>query len=167
MFGLGSLLGAPNEVHCVACGARYARTAWGAPAPAAVRECPHCKHLMNRGESECPHCRVESKPWTFHAGVWWVQGESGEWQWLDEGANIFRWYKDGTASSPGASDKAPNLLIDPAVISPPDAREMEATLPTAATASVTGELERLTELHARGALSDEQFEAAKSRLLGL
>jgi hypothetical protein len=32
---------------------------------------------------------------------------------------------------------------------------------------MTGELERLADLHARGALSDEQFEAAKARLLGL
>lgn len=82
-------------------------------------------------------------------------------------AQTWRWYKDGTPSDPAATDKTPNLLINPAVVSPPP---VETSAPTPSevpqTDSFAGELERLADLHARGALSDEQFEAAKARLLG-
>lgn len=44
-----------------------------AATPPALRECPNCKHAMNRGAGVCPNCGSESKPWTLHAGVWWVQ----------------------------------------------------------------------------------------------
>ena len=42
-----------------------------------------------------------------------------DWQWLDETARTWRWYEDGTPSDPAATDKAPSLTIDPAVVSPP------------------------------------------------
>jgi hypothetical protein len=39
--------------------------------------------------------------------------------------------------------------------------------PAAAGVDATGELERLAKLHASGSLSDAEFAAAKSRLLGM
>jgi membrane protease subunit (stomatin/prohibitin family) len=42
-----------------------------------------------------------------------------------------------------------------------------APAPAAAPADSTAELERLAKLHESGALTDEEFAAAKSKLLGL
>ena len=42
-----------------------------------------------------------------------------------------------------------------------------APAPAAAPADSTAELERLAKLHESGALNDEEFAAAKSKLLGL
>jgi hypothetical protein len=50
--------------------------------------------------------------------------------------------------------------LKPSLEPPPDESESAIDPPT-----MTSELERLADLHARGALSDEQFEAAKERLL--
>lgn len=118
----------------------------------------------------CPHCGHESKPWTHHAGLWWCQSQSGDWQWLDEKAGIWRWYKDGTPTDPSATDRTPSLLVDPASVTPPD--EPEAGLPSPAepdpgVSSPVDGLEQLAALHARGALTDEEFQAAKARMLGL
>jgi Short C-terminal domain len=132
-----------------------------------TRPCPSCKGAMGAAESVCPHCGQASRPWVFHAGVWWVQGTvTGRWVWFDNQGRIWRWYSDGTPMDADAPDKTPNLLIDPAVVSPPVV-EATASSEAQATESFTGELERLADLHHRGALSDEQFEVAKSRLLGL
>lgn len=125
---------------------------------------------MGRAESVCPHCGTTSPPWVFHAGAWWLKGASNKWQWLHEQTRTWRWYEDGTPSDPKATDKTPNLTIDPAVVSPPpDAAKLEPATASSdrQTDSFAGELERLADLHARGALSDDQFEAAKARLLGL
>jgi hypothetical protein len=133
-----------------------------------TRDCPNCKRSMPRRESTCPHCGTKSAPMVFHAGVWWSKGKSNEWQWIDEKAHVWRWYKDGTPSDPAAVDKTPNLAIDPAVVNPPAAAVDVQAQPRRSApdvASVAGELERLVDLHARGALSDDQFEAAKNRLL--
>ncbi|MBM2823522.1 MAG: hypothetical protein HW413_2268 [Thermoleophilia bacterium] len=140
------------------------------PAQAATRACPNCEGAIGRAESVCPHCGTTSTPFVFHAGVWWSKGRSNEWQWHDEKARTWRWYKDGTFSDPAATDKTPNLLIDPAVVRPPDAPKLEpatASPERQPTDSFAGELERLADLHARGALNDDEFEAAKARLLGL
>jgi hypothetical protein len=121
---------------------------------------------MARDEHVCPHCGNPSPPWILHAGVWWSKGDTDEWHWIDEN-NVWRKYKDGMPSSPGAIDMTPSLRIDPSVVRPPDAPELaQVTAGSSAEESVVGELERLTDLHARGALSNEQFEAAKARLLG-
>jgi hypothetical protein len=133
----------------------------------ATRVCPNCKGAMGRGETVCPHCGESSTPWVFHAGVWWSKGESDEWQWIDEKAKTWRWYKDGTPSDPVAADKTPNLMINPAVVSPPPVSKVAAIASAERQPeSFAGELERLADLHARGALDDDQFEAAKARLLG-
>jgi uncharacterized membrane protein YebE (DUF533 family) len=42
-----------------------------------------------------------------------------------------------------------------------------ATAPAAAPVDTTAELERLAKLHESGALNDEEFSAAKSKLLGV
>jgi hypothetical protein len=95
-----------------------------------------------------------------------VEGRHGRVA-LDRREQCVAQYKDGAPSSPGATDMTPSLRIDPSVVRPPDAPELaQVTAGSSAEASVVGELERLTDLHARGALSDEQFEAAKARLLG-
>jgi hypothetical protein len=134
------------------------------------RPCPDCNGWMGRAESLCPHCGSTSTPHVLHAGVWWAKGQSREWQWYDEKARVWRYYKDGTPANPAVTDKTPNLMIDPAVVSPPP----EPIEPSSAspperqpTDSFAGELERLADLHARGSLDDEQFEAAKTRLLGM
>ena len=151
----------PRDSTAASTGGRAA----GTTTPA-TRACPNCKGAMGRSENVCPRCATASTPWVFHAGVWWTKGQSGEWQWIDEKARTWRWYKDGTPSDPAATDKTPNLLVDPAVVSPPDSPRIEAAT-ASPTESFAGELERLADLHARGALSDDQFEAAKTRLLGL
>jgi hypothetical protein len=87
-----------------------------------------------------------------------VQTESGEWQWYEEDARVWRWYKDGTPTSPSAPDKTPSRAIDPALVKPPVAPEKTV-------ASHVDEIERLTALHERGALTDEEFQAAKARVL--
>jgi hypothetical protein len=135
------------------------------PPPKPTRACPTCKAAMPRDESVCPNCGNPSAPWVLHAGVWWSKGVTDEWNWIDDDG-VWRKYKDGTPSSPTATDMTPNLRIDPAIVRPPDAPELAqitASRPTGD--SVASELERLADLHARGALSDDQFEAAKARLL--
>ena len=69
----------------------------------------------------CPHCSsvsdaVDSSRWLLV-----VQAQTSDrWQWLDEKANIFRWYPEGTPSNPSATtDQTPSRALDPAVISPP------------------------------------------------
>ena len=137
----------------------------GGVTQARPRTCPNCKRPMQADASVCPHCGTASPPWTFHAGVWWVRtGEPSEWQWHDDKANVWRWYRDGTPSTPGATDMTPNLAIDPAVVAPPSPPKPE--LPSATEPSSTAdEFEKLAALHERGVLSDEEFQAAKARLL--
>lgn len=131
-----------------------------------TRACSNCGGAMLRSDRVCPHCAAESTPWILHAGVWWSRGKSDEWQWVDDEAHIWRWYKDGTPSDPAAVDKTANLRIDPAVVRPPDRASIDPAAPQSQElASFAGELERLADLHARGALTDDQFEAAKVRLL--
>lgn len=134
------------------------------------RPCPHCKGAMKRDESTCPHCGTTSTPWVFHAGVWWAQGaSSGKWVWADEEERVWRWYEDGTPSDPSATDKTPNLKIDPALVSPPSVPAPEsARSPENSSAdshALATEIERLADLHARGVLSDDEFQQAKQRVL--
>lgn len=59
--------------------------------------------------------------------------------------------------SPGIEDNAPVR-----------ASTLPSKMPTPSESPVTAnELEQLAALHERGALSDEEFQAAKARLLGL
>ena len=51
--------------------------------PRATRECPFCKEAMRRDASVCPHCRLESEPWTYKDGYWWVRRDDG-FHYLDE-----------------------------------------------------------------------------------
>lgn len=88
------------------------------------------------------------------------KGASGDWQWFDEPADTFRWYKDGTPSSPSATDMTPSRAIDPALVAPPAAPKRESIVRA-------DEIAQLVTLHERGALTDEEFAAAKARLLGL
>ena len=87
---------------------------------------------------------------------------------MDE-RNVWRWYRDGTPSSPSATDRGPSRVLDPAVISPPGAESssavprLDAGQPSAPTPSA--ELERLADLHARGVLNDEEFQQAKQQVL--
>ena len=102
----------------------------------------------------------------MHAGVWWTQSKAGAWQWLDEKAKIWRWYEDGTPSSPTATDLTPSREIDPALVAPPGtpAHQIEPTTTNVAT-TTSAELERIADLHARGVLTDEEFQQAKQRVL--
>jgi uncharacterized membrane protein YebE (DUF533 family) len=59
-----------------------------------------------------------------------------------------------------------NQYDDHAQASPPQAAPAPAA-PAPARADSTAELERLAKLHESGALNDEEFAAAKSKLLGL
>lgn len=143
-----------------------------APLPRAdSRECPQCKGTIRPDVEACPHCGAPLKPWTLHAGAWWVKSDSGEWQWRDESARTWRWYKDGMPSSPESTITTPNFAINPANTQLPDALgpiSTQAPTAQAATRAATShvdELERLTTLHERGALTDEEFAAAKARLL--
>lgn len=179
-WGLNLVLGASISLAIASLvlysSATKVHTASVAPAPSVpLRACPTCKQLLKADASVCPHCGLESKPWIHHAGVWWVAGpETGEWQWYDESAMTFRWYDDETPSSPSETDTTSSLKIDPALVEPP-ARALEelhvepepAPSSQAHLSGPTAELERLTEMHAGGALSDEEFKAAKGRLLGI
>jgi hypothetical protein len=130
------------------------------------RRCPHCKEAMKRDATVCPRCHRESKAWVSHDGRWWIQDESGSWQWLDEAANT--WTLFAPAATPSALPSAAasqSVESDSTVVTKPN--------PTPAVADVAGagvvpneELERLTELHTRGILTDAEFESAKSRVLG-
>ena len=120
---------------------------------------------MSREASACPHCGAESSPWLPHAGVWWAQTKDGDWQWLDEkGNNSWRWYKDGTPGRPSATDRTPSRQIDPATVAPPDASSESVTQDaikappvTSESTALSGELERLADLHTRGVLDDDEF----------
>jgi hypothetical protein len=136
------------------------------------RNCPDCGRSMDRGARTCPHCGVEFRPWLQHAGVWWTQNDAGVRQWLDENAKTWRWYSDGTPSSPSVSDRTPSLKIDPTLVSPPgtaaqtNAREgIDEQRVALQSPAPSAELERLGELHARGILTDEEFRQAKQRVL--
>jgi hypothetical protein len=132
---------------------------------AGSRPCPSCNRPMKRGMRVCPHCNSESAPWTYHEGVWWTQSESGEWQWEDVKTNAWRWYKDGTPSSPSATDMTPSRAIDPAIIQPPTVRQPELVA-TSELPSAADEFEKLASLRERRVLTEEEFQAAKARLLG-
>lgn len=130
-----------------------------------TRTCSNCQRPVPRSASVCPHCGVTSPAWIFHAGAWWSKGrQSGEWQWVDEKALIWRYWKDGTPSDPAATDKTPNLAIDPAVVSPPAERAESAGREREGD-SFGRDLEQLAALYERGALNEEEFRAAKARLL--
>ena len=60
-----------------------------------------------------------------------------------------------------------NQYNDQAQAAPPQAAPPQAAPAPAAPADTTAELERLAKLHESGALNDEEFAAAKSKLLGL
>jgi hypothetical protein len=143
-----------------------------APSAAISRSCPHCGRSMRRDVGVCPHCKSESQPWVQHAGFWWVKASNSErWQWLDETTNVFRWYPEGTPSVPSSTtDQSPSRALDAAVVSPPGTEppiqiERQGASQTVLPASTSGELERLADLHARGVLSDEEFQQAKQRVL--
>jgi hypothetical protein len=138
---------------------------------------------MQRDASICPHCGSESKPWSFHAGVWWVQSGAGAWQWLDPKANVWWWFADGTPASPSTTSLTPSIVIDRSVTSPPEVAapyktgdagaklaptevETEPALARDSSVATSAELERLANLHTRGVLTDEEFRLAKARLLG-
>ncbi|HEU4702312.1 MAG TPA: SHOCT domain-containing protein, partial [Conexibacter sp.] len=93
------------------------------------------------------------------------------WQWLDKAADTWRWYEDGTPSSPSVTDRTPSLTIDPKLVSPPGraaeaiGREGIENQSVAQPPAPSAELERLGELHARGILTDEEFQQAKRRVL--
>jgi hypothetical protein len=152
------------------------------------RMCPNCKRSIPREESVCPHCKVPSRPYIAHADLWWVQADSGRWQYLDAEEKGWHWYEadapGGPSSSPSSASSAavdqsqegadtttdatrsdsPSAELERPPPSPPsepptDSRERQPAQ------SFAGELERLADLHARGALSDEEFESAKRRLL--
>jgi uncharacterized membrane protein YebE (DUF533 family) len=59
-----------------------------------------------------------------------------------------------------------NQYDDPGQAAPPQAAPAPAA-PAPAPADSTAELERLAKLHESGALNDEEFAAAKAKLLGL
>jgi hypothetical protein len=59
------------------------------------------------------------------------------------------------------NQKAPGMRSELATPIPP------LTPPTVGTSSLSGEIEQLAALHSRGVLSDEEYEAAKLRRLGL
>jgi hypothetical protein len=65
------------------------------------RECPHCKEQMRRDADVCPHCRMNSEPWSFRDGRWWVSRPSGSY-YLDPGTQ--QWVQ---AQSPGPSGPPP------------------------------------------------------------
>ena len=146
-------------------------TASTARSAAVTRSCPNCLRSMDREATICPHCRSESPPWIRHAGFWWAEATTSDrWQWLDESTRVFRWYPEGTPSSPSATDQSPSLALDPAVISPPGTDpptqiEGQGAVQTVLPPSTSAELERLAELHARGVLSDEEFQQAKQQVL--
>jgi hypothetical protein len=74
--------------------------------------------------------------------------------WATEGSR----FKGDTPSSPPEQDES---SVEPELSSP--AKPQEPGLPV----SPVDGLVQLAELHARGALTDEEFAAAKARLLGL
>jgi putative oligomerization/nucleic acid binding protein len=65
----------------------------------------------------------------------------------------------------GESRKIANKLLERLDSVVPETPE-PATAHSAAPASVSEELQRLAELHAKGVLDDTEFRAAKARLLG-
>ena len=139
---------------------------------ATTPRCPQCGRSMDREAGVCPHCKSQSSPWVQHAGFWWTKAPTSDrWQWLDETTNVFRWYPDGTPSVPSSTtDLTPSRALDPAVVSPPGTDtaiqiESQGTVQTVLPSSTSAELERLADLHARGVLTDEEFQQAKQRVL--
>jgi hypothetical protein len=102
-----------------------------------------------------PSCGNPSTPWALHAGVWWSKGATNEWK-LDRRRPDLAEVQGRNSDRPAAADQTPNLRIDPAIVRPPDAPELALTTASSETpTSVASELERLADLHARGALSDD------------
>jgi hypothetical protein len=131
------------------------------------RNCPSCHRSISREARICPHCQTESEPWIRHAGYWWVgPGKSGKWQWHDEKQKVWRWYDTGIQSSPTAKDLTPSREVDPAVIAPPGGEARGTAVSVGQEAGTpSAELERLADLHARGVLTDDEFQQAKRRVL--
>jgi hypothetical protein len=123
-----------------------------------TRECPHCKLQMRRDASVCPNCHVGSKPWIQHEGIWWFQSDAGKWQWLDESTNTWTWYEEVAPQRAVSGEEQPTAIAPPAEAP----KAVEAQKPP----TELGSLEDLASLHARGVLTDEEFQKAKARLLG-
>ncbi len=121
-----------------------------------------------------------------HAGVLWTRGRSMDWQWFDPDVQAWRWYKDGTLSSDlsqvasrlKSRANKPSKKIDPELVSPPSVPEPEpqptataavtepsSEVPSADSPALAAEIERLADLHARGVLTDDEFQEAKQRVL--
>ena len=152
--------------------------------PPATRWCPSCGASMGRSASVCPSCGEVSSPEFDHAGVRWSQGAAGEWQWFDRDIYAWRWYKDGTLSTDLSevprrfrrrADK-PSKEIDPQSVSPPSLPQIKSPapvdetkhspeIPSAESPALAAEIERLADLHARGILTDNEFQEAKQRVL--
>lgn len=149
-----------------------------------LRPCPSCRAMMGWRQSVCWKCGKSSVPYIDHAGVMWCHSPGG-WQWYDADTSVWRWYKDGTSTGSshlkGAARRRaiePSTKIDPAVVSPPSIPEPASPAPAVAptperpsespaadSPALAGELERLADLHARGVLTDEEFQQAKQRVL--
>jgi hypothetical protein len=165
MVGVGTLVASANEIHCLACGAKYTR---GVPDHKVERKCPHCASYFPAYEYRCPECERESQPWVLHEDLLWHRVSGGEWQWLDEEKRVWRWYRDGTVSSPGVKDSKPSRTVSPSRVRPPVVEPITEGVPESEAPSASvDDLERLVALHERGALTDDEFRAAKANLLGL
>jgi hypothetical protein len=112
-------------------------------------ECPSCRKRIHPEAQRCPHCQTNLAPEvsdrTPDAGV--VLG-------VTCGACGFRndadWKFCGQCSEPlqRSESKTPRLQQ-----------------PIAASPDLTGQFERLAEMHSKGVLSDEEFRRAKAKLL--
>lgn len=116
-----------------------------------------------------PGTHAGSAPSVRRRGFWWLEGTPAgrSLEWLGEKAKL---RPEGTPSVPSATtDQTPSRALDPAVISPPgtDApiaiERQGASLSSPPSASA--EFERLADLHARGVLTDEEFQQAKQQVL--
>ena len=145
---------------------------------------PALRPLDGSGGERLPELRQGVRPWIDHAGVRWTLGKAGKWQWFDEDVRAWRWYEDGTMSSPLAeipmrlreAAAKPSKRIDPAVVAPPSQRALESPAPAKRTErapeipsgdapALAAEIERLADLHERGVLTDDEFQEAKQRVL--
>jgi putative oligomerization/nucleic acid binding protein len=73
----------------------------------------------------------------------------------------------GTNLKRGGVQYAPGAQAHPNVGSTESHAPERASVGGGAATNPTSEIEQLAALHARGALTDEEFQAAKARLLGL
>lgn len=62
------------------------------------RPCTHCKEEMRRDARVCPHCGLESAPWVWHEGYWWVTNDNGSQYYLNDRTN--EWVRHEKAPIP-------------------------------------------------------------------